>query len=75
MLKRLIITGSTLRIRSKYYKNEILKELIKKIFPYFENNSIKCYIDSIFSFNDIVSAHKSFEKGEHIGKILIRIGG
>ena len=75
MLKRLTITGSTLRIRTKYYKNEILKQLIKNIFPYFENRLIKCYIDSIYSINDIVTAHKSFEKGEHIGKILLRIGG
>jgi len=75
MLKRLTITGSTLRIRTKYYKNEILKDLTRNIFPYFENNSIKCYIDSIYSINDIVKAHNYFEKGKHIGKVLLKIGG
>ena len=53
MLKRLTITGSTLRIREKTYKAKILNDLKKIVFPNFENGKIKCYIDSVFKLKDV----------------------
>ncbi len=73
MLKRLTITGSTLRVRSSSFKGEILKELQKIVFPNFENGKIKCYIDSIFNIDDVILSHKRLEEGEHIGKIVLKI--
>ncbi len=73
MLKRLTITGSTLRIREKNYKAKILNGLKKFVFPNFENGKIKCYIDSVFKLKDVVSSHKYLEKGGHIGKIVLEI--
>ncbi len=74
MLKRLNITGSTLRIRSSSFKSKILNSLKKNIFPRFENGTIKCYIDSVFKLEDVVMAHKRMHKSEHIGKIILEIG-
>ena len=48
MLKRLIITGSTLRIRDSSFKQSIRNSLIKNIVPYIENGKIKPVIDSVF---------------------------
>ena len=73
MLKRLTITGSTLRIREKTYKAKILNDLKKIVFPNFENGKIKCYIDSVFKLKDVVSSHKYLENGGHIGKIVLEI--
>ena len=73
MLKRLLITGSTLRIRDSFFKGQILGELKKHVFPGFENESIKCYIDSVYSLNDAEKAHKKMESSTHIGKIIIKI--
>ena len=73
MLKRLTITGSTLRIRENNYKAKILNDLKKIVFPNFENGNIKCYIDSVFKFEDVVSSHKYLESGGHIGKIVLEI--
>ena len=73
MLKRLTITGSTLRIRDKTYKAKILNDLKKIVFPNFENGKIKCYIDSVFKLKDVVSSHKYLEEGRHIGKIVLEI--
>ena len=73
MLKRLTITGSTLRIREKTYKAKILNDLKKIVFPNFENGKIKCYIDSVFKLKDVVSSHKYLESGGHIGKIVLEI--
>ena len=72
MLKRLTITGSTLRIRDSSFKAEILSQLKKIVFPHFENGEIKCYIDSVFKIEDVIQSHKRLEKGSHIGKIVLK---
>ena len=41
MLKRLTITGSTLRIRDNDFKGKVLKDLTKFIFPQIETGKIK----------------------------------
>ncbi len=74
MLKRLTITGSTLRIRDSDFKYNILKALSNNIFPHFENNKIKCYIDSVFKFKDVVKAHQRLYEGKHIGKVILDVG-
>jgi NADPH2:quinone reductase len=73
MLKRLTITGSTLRIRNTSFKGKILKDIQKHIFPNFKNGKIKCYIDSVFEMNEIIKAHKRLDEGKHIGKIILKV--
>jgi len=73
MLKRLTITGSTLRIRNKLFKGKILNELEQFVFPNFKTGKIKCYIDSIYKLSDAAEAHKRLEEGEHIGKVILKI--
>ena len=73
MLKRLVITGSTLRIRDSSFKAEILSQLKKFVFPHFENGEIKCYIDSVFSLSEASKAHKRLDEGVHIGKVILKI--
>ncbi len=73
MLKRLILTGSTLRIRSAKFKGEVLNELRKFVFPHFENRIIKCYIDSVYKLDSVVQSHKRMQEGNHIGKIVLEL--
>ena len=73
MLKRLTITGSTLRIRDNSFKGKILNDLIKFVFPEIEKGKIKIYIDSIYNLDDVVKAHKRLDEGKHIGKIVLNI--
>ena len=73
MLKRLTISGSTLRIRDIAFKNKILKESTKFVFPHFKNGQIKCYIDSVFSLSEASKAHKRLDEGVHIGKVILKI--
>ena len=73
MLKRLTITGSTLRIRDNSFKGKILNDLIKFIFPEIEKGKIKIFIDSVYNLDDVVNAHKRIDEGKHIGKIVLNI--
>ena len=71
MLKRLQITGSTLRIRSNKFKGQVLTELKKFVFPLIIESKIKCFVDSVFKFKDVIKAHQRIDEGKHIGKIIL----
>ena len=73
MLKRLVVTGSTLRVRSNEEKHEIKKNIEKYIWPLFEQKMIKLHIDKYFEMIDVVKAHQYMENNENIGKILLKI--
>ena len=73
MLKRLTISGSTLRIRDNKFKTRILKELTEYVFPYFKTRQVKCYIDSVFHLSEASKAHKRLDEGVHIGKVILKI--
>ena len=73
MLKRLVVTGSTLRIRDSAFKGRIINELKKYVFPFFENGSIKCYIDSTFDLKDVALSHMRLNEGNHVGKVVLKI--
>ena len=73
MLKRLTISGSTLRIRDNNFKSRILEELIEYVFPHFKTKQVKCYIDSVFHLSEASKAHKRLDEGVHIGKVILEI--
>ena len=72
MLKRLIVTGSTLRIRSDEEKQNIRDSIKTHIWPLFENETINMIIDKEFSFYDVKKAHEYMENNENIGKLLLK---
>ncbi|PUA30334.1 MAG: NAD(P)H-quinone oxidoreductase [Cellvibrio sp. 79] len=71
MLKRLTLTGSTLRAQSVDTKAGIAKELEEQVWPLLNSKKIKPIIDSIFPFTDVVKAHELMESNQHIGKIIL----
>ena len=73
MLKRLTITGSTLRIRNEIFKEKVLKDLQKYVFPHLISGKIKPIIDSIYKIDDVVKAHEKLYKNNHIGKIILKM--
>ena len=73
MLKRLTITGSTLRPRTLAQKAEIATNLQTHVWPLFEANKIKVLVDSCFSLDQVAQAHRLMESSQHIGKIILKI--
>lgn len=71
MLKRLTLTGSTLRAQSAAAKALIAQELTEKVWPLLKNGKIKPIIDMIFPFEQVVKAHERMESNLHIGKIIL----
>lgn len=73
MLKRLTITGSTLRIRSLEVKRGISQQLERNVIPLLATGSIKVPIDSIYPLQNAADAHRHMEEGRHIGKIILQV--
>ncbi len=74
MLKRLTLTGSTLRAQSPQAKAQIAKELKAQVWPLLNEQKLKPVIDSVFPFAEVAAAHKRMESGQHIGKIVLSLG-
>jgi NADPH:quinone reductase len=73
MLKRLTITGSTLRARDDVFKAAIAKQLLEKVWPLLESGKIKPVIHSTFALTDAAKAHQLMESSQHIGKIILTV--
>ncbi|RYY76351.1 MAG: NAD(P)H-quinone oxidoreductase [Gammaproteobacteria bacterium] len=73
MLKRLTLTGSTLRAQPPQIKADIAKELEEQVWPLLNNQTIKPLIDSVFAFEDVAKAHERMESSQHIGKIVLNL--
>ncbi|MFZ4806679.1 MAG: NAD(P)H-quinone oxidoreductase [Hyphomicrobiaceae bacterium] len=73
MLKRLTLTGSTLRIRPSAVKGEIARALEAHVLPLLADGRIKVPVDSTFALADAASAHARMEAGHHIGKIVLTV--
>lgn len=73
MLKRLTVTGSTLRARDNKFKSDIAIALKKNIWPLIEKGKIKPVLDKIFSIDEVQNAHNYLEAGNHIGKVVLKV--
>ncbi len=71
MLKRLTLTGSTLRIGSLEEKEKIAKGLKQHIWPLVEKKKIKPILCKTFPFDKVKDAHIYMDKGLHFGKIAL----
>ena len=75
MARRLTVTGSTLRPQSDLAKAQIADQLREQVWPMIEAGRLRPLIDSEFALSDAVQAHLHMECSQHIGKILLRVGG
>ncbi|MBI1180377.1 MAG: zinc-binding dehydrogenase [Alphaproteobacteria bacterium] len=73
MLKRLTVTGSTLRARTPAQKGAVVRGVHENVWPLFESGAIAPVIDSVLPLADAADAHRRIESSAHIGKIILRV--
>ena len=71
MLKRLILTGTTLRARTVEEKRRIRDAVEKDFWPHVVSGEIKPVLDKTFPLAEAGAAHAYMEAGGHIGKIVL----
>ncbi len=71
MLKRLVITGSTLRARPVADKARIAAEVEKLVWPWVAAGKVKTVIDKTFPFEEAEAAQARMSAGQNAGKIVL----
>ena len=71
MLKRLTITGSTLRVRTNEVKAAIAHSLSTYVIPLVASGKVKIVMDSTYPLREASKAHARMDGGDHIGKIVL----
>ncbi|MBD2843241.1 NAD(P)H-quinone oxidoreductase [Erythrobacter sp. KMU-140] len=73
MMRRLTLTGSTLRPRSDAFKAALADEIAANVWPLFTNGELSPIMDQTFPLAEAAAAHARMEAGEHIGKIVLEV--
>jgi NADPH:quinone reductase len=73
MMKRLLVTGSTLRPRSVEEKSALARSVEQEVWPLFANGQIRPIVDSAFPLERAADAHRLMESGRHTGKIVLAV--
>ena len=71
MLRRLTITGSTLRARSIDEKGRVAAAVREHVWPLIESGKVRPQIFKTFPLRDAAAAHRLMESSAHIGKIVL----
>ncbi|MGV8936235.1 MAG: NAD(P)H-quinone oxidoreductase [Allorhizobium sp.] len=73
MVKRLTVTGSTMRPRTAEEKRGIRDELLAEVWPLLEAGTVAPVMHEVLPFEQVVEAHRLMESSQHIGKIVLKI--
>ncbi|WP_421993777.1 NAD(P)H-quinone oxidoreductase [Roseococcus sp.] len=73
MVKRLNVTGSTMRPRSTAQKAQIAEALREKVWPLLEQGKAGPHIHAVFPLAEATQAHALMESSQHIGKIVLTV--
>jgi putative PIG3 family NAD(P)H quinone oxidoreductase len=71
MLKRLTLTGSTLRARPVKFKAKLAEALKREVWPLIEEGKAKPIVHATFPLEKAADAHRLMEESTHMGKIVL----
>ncbi|OBV10732.1 NAD(P)H-quinone oxidoreductase [Erythrobacter dokdonensis] len=75
MMRRLTLTGSTLRPRTDAFKAALADEIADNAWPLFCDGELSPVMDMTFPLAQAAAAHARMEAGQHIGKIVLEVAG
>lgn len=73
LFKRLSITGSTLRPRTRAEKMAIRDALLQHVWPALASGALKTHVFATFPLAQVIEAHRLMESNKHIGKIVLEV--
>lgn len=74
LLKRLQLTGTTLRSRSDEYKARLIADFREQIWPAFTDRTLRAVVDTIYDWEEVGDAHRYMASNANVGKIILTIG-
>ncbi|MBL0925296.1 MAG: NAD(P)H-quinone oxidoreductase [Sphingomonadaceae bacterium] len=73
MMRRLTLTGSTLRARTAAFKALLTQEIYANVWPMVAEGALRPEMDRTFRLAEAAAAHAHMESGEHVGKIVLEV--
>jgi NADPH2:quinone reductase len=73
MVKRLTVTGSTMRPRTAVEKAAIAKSLHDFVWSWLEAGTVRPVISEALPWTDVATAHQLMENSAHVGKIILKV--
>lgn len=70
LFKRLRVEGSTLRSRELEYQRRLRDSMVEHVVPGLRDGTFKVFVEKVFSFSEIVEAHKMLESNQTRGKLV-----
>lgn len=74
MMKRLIVTGSTLRSRAVEEKRRLRDGVEQNLWPLLRSGQVRPVVDRVFPMAQAAEAHRRMESSQHVGKIVLKLG-
>lgn len=73
MTKGASVVGTLLRPRPVQEKTAIMKALSKEVWPLVTSGQVQVRVDATFPLAEAAAAHRYFDSGSHIGKVLLTV--
>jgi putative PIG3 family NAD(P)H quinone oxidoreductase len=73
MVKRLTLTGSTMRPRTVAEKTGFRDALLQRVWPAFADGRVRPCVQAEFPLAEVADAHRLMESSSHIGKIVLKV--
>lgn len=74
MMKRITITGSTLRIRTDEYKAMLVRGVVENVWPMIKDGRFRPLVSGVHPLADAEAAHAAMDAADHAGKIILQVG-
>ncbi|MFA4951533.1 NAD(P)H-quinone oxidoreductase [Brevundimonas sp.] len=71
MMKRVVLTGSTLRARPADEKARLIAAIQAKAWPWIASGQVRPPVEATFDLAEAAAAHLRLEAGGHVGKIVL----
>jgi NADPH:quinone reductase-like Zn-dependent oxidoreductase len=73
MIKRLTITGSTMRPRTVDEKARIRDALLQHVWPALASGQVRTHLHGIYPLAQAAEAHRIMQSSQHIGKLVLQL--
>lgn len=74
MMKRIVLTGSTLRARPADEKARLIAAVEAVAWPWVVSGAVRPPVEAVFPLAEAALAHLRLEAGEHVGKVVLTVG-
>lgn len=73
MLKRIVLTGSTLRSRPADEKARLAAAVEQTVWPWVVSGQVRAKVEATFPLEQAAAAHARLEAGDHVGKVVLTL--